>query len=89
MAMEDFSFRHLSDFMEQLSNRDLSATTVHQHMVAIRKIFAHAHGNATIKNLPKFPVIKVADKPRLKIAWQIALQGWSKSLQCSYGKHQF
>ena len=50
--------------MEMMSNRDLTATTVHQHMVAIRKVFAHAHGNNIIQNLPKFPVIKVADKPR-------------------------
>jgi hypothetical protein len=30
-------------------------------MVAIRKVFAHAHGNNIIQNLPKFPVIKVSD----------------------------
>jgi integrase len=64
MAIEEISYRDLSDFMEQLSNRDLSATTVHQHMVAIRKVFAHAHGNGIIKTVPKFPVIKVSDKPR-------------------------
>ncbi|WP_439114969.1 hypothetical protein [Hydrogenophaga sp.] len=64
MAIEDISYRNLSDFMEQLSGRDLTATTVHQHMVAIRKVFAHAHGSGIIKTLPKFPVIKVSDKPR-------------------------
>ena len=64
MAMEQIGFRQLSDFMEKMSNRDLSATTVHQHMVAIRKVFAHAHGNNIITNIPKFPVIKVSDKPR-------------------------
>jgi hypothetical protein len=64
MSMEQITYRHLNDFMEQMSNRDLSATTVHQHMVAIRKVFAHAHGNNIIKSTPKFPVIKVADKPR-------------------------
>ncbi len=64
MTMEQITYRHLNDFMEQMSNRDLSATTVHQHMVAIRKVFAHAHGNNIIKSTPKFPVIKVADKPR-------------------------
>ncbi len=64
MTMEQITYRHLNDFMEQMSNRDLSATTVHQHMVAIRKVFAHAHGNSIIKSTPKFPVIKVADKPR-------------------------
>lgn len=64
MCMDQIGFRQLNDFMEQMSNRDLSATTVHQHMVAIRKVFAHAHGNSLIQTVPKFPVIKVADKPR-------------------------
>lgn len=64
MNMEQITYRHLSDFMEQMSNRNLTATTVHQHMVAIKKIFAYAHGNNIIQGVPKFPVIKVADKPR-------------------------
>ena len=64
MNMEQIGYKELSAFMEMMSNRDLTATTVHQHMVAIRKVFAHAHGNGIISNLPKFPVIKVSDKPR-------------------------
>lgn len=64
MNMDQIGYKELSAFMEMMSNRDLTATTVHQHMVAIRKVFAHAHGNNIITNLPKFPVIKVADKPR-------------------------
>lgn len=64
MPMAQIGYKELSAFMEMMSNRDLSATTVHQHMVAIRKVFAHAHGNNIIQNLPKFPVIKVSDKPR-------------------------
>jgi integrase len=64
MSMDQIGYKELSAFMEMMSNRDLTATTVHQHMVAIRKVFAHAHGNNIISNLPKFPVIKVADKPR-------------------------
>jgi integrase len=64
MSMDQIGFKELSAFMEMMSNRDLTATTVHQHMVAIRKVFAHAHGNNIIQVVPKFPVIKVADKPR-------------------------
>jgi integrase len=64
MSIDQIGYKELSAFMEMMSNRDLTATTVHQHMVAIRKVFAHAHGNNIIQNLPKFPVIKVTDKPR-------------------------
>jgi integrase len=64
MTMDQIGYKELSAFMEMMSNRDLTATTVHQHMVAIRKFFAHAHGNKIINTVPKFPVIKVSDKPR-------------------------
>jgi hypothetical protein len=64
MSMDQIGFKELSAFMEMMSNRDLTATTVHQHMVAIRKVFAHAHGNNIINTVPKFPIIKVSDKPR-------------------------
>jgi integrase len=64
LTMDQIGYKELSVFMEMLSNRDLSATTVHQHMVAIRKVFAHAHENNIIKILPKFPAVKVIDKPR-------------------------
>ncbi len=64
MTIAQIGYKELSAFMEMMSNRDLTATTVHQHMVAVRKVFAHAHGNNIIQNLPKFPVIKVSDKPR-------------------------
>lgn len=64
MSMDQISYKQLSAFMEQMSYRDLTAITVHQHMVAIRKVFAHAHSNNIIQHLPKFPVVKVVDKPR-------------------------
>jgi len=64
MSMDKIGYKELSAFIEMMSNRDLTATTVHQHMVAVRKVFAHAHGNNIIQNLPKFPAIKVSDKPR-------------------------
>jgi integrase len=64
MTMDQIGYKELSAFMEMMSNRDLTATTVHQHMVAIRKVFAHAHGSSLIRDIPKFPVIKVSDKPR-------------------------
>ncbi len=64
LSMDQIGYKELSAFMEMMSNRNLTATTVHQHMVAIRKVFAHAHGNKIINTLPKFPVIKVSDKPR-------------------------
>ncbi|PUE26752.1 hypothetical protein B9Z38_00005 [Limnohabitans sp. MMS-10A-160] len=39
MSMDQIGYKELSAFMEMMSNRDLTATTVHQHMVAIRKVF--------------------------------------------------
>jgi hypothetical protein len=65
MTMDQIGYRQLTDFMEKMSNRDLSATTVHQHMVAIRKVFAHAHGTQLSSEGHDYPLLDelVAESP--------------------------
>ena len=64
MPIDQVGFKALSDFVEQLSSRDFSTTTMQQHLVAVRKVLTHAHGVGLIKNIPRFPSIKVVNKPR-------------------------
>ncbi|MDM7943986.1 MAG: hypothetical protein QUV35_15285 [Hydrogenophaga sp.] len=64
MPIDQVGFKALSDFVEQLSSRDFSTTTMQQHLVAVRKVLTHAHGIGLIKNIPRFPSIKVVNKPR-------------------------
>ena len=62
--IDKVGFQQLSDFVERLSQLDFSTTTIQQHMVAVRKVLAHANGNNLIKTIPRFPSIKVVNKPR-------------------------
>ena len=64
MPIDQVGFQQLSDFMDQLGQQELSTTTIQQHMVAVRKVLAHAQGNNLIQHIPRFPSIKVVNKPR-------------------------
>ena len=64
MAIDQVGFKQLSDFVEHLSKQKFSTTTIQQHLVAVRKVLAHAHGINLIKNIPRFPSIKIINKPR-------------------------
>ena len=64
MPIDQVGFKALSDFVEQLSSRDFSTTTMQQHLVAVRKVLTHAHGIGLITSIPRFPSIKVVNKPR-------------------------
>jgi integrase len=63
-AIDQVGFKQLSDFVEHLSKQKFSTTTIQQHLVAVRKVLAHAHGINLIKNIPRFPSIKIINKPR-------------------------
>lgn len=64
MPIEQVGYQQLSDFVEKMSSEDFSTTTMQQHMVAVRKVLSHANSVNLIKQIPRFPTIKVVDKPR-------------------------
>jgi len=64
MAVERIGYQQLSDYVQLLSSRGFSTTTIQQHLVAVRKVLHHAQGINLIKNVPRFPSVKVVSKPR-------------------------
>jgi integrase len=64
MTLRDISYSHLSDFVAEQSSKGLTGVTIQQHLVALRKVFNYAHSVNLIPALPKFPTIKVTNKPR-------------------------
>jgi integrase len=64
MPIDHVSYQQLSDFVERMSQQEFTSTTIQQHMVAVRKVLSHAHGINLIKTIPRFPSIKVVNKPR-------------------------
>ena len=64
MTLRDIGYSHLSDFVAKQSSKGLTGVTIQQHLVALRKVFNYAHSVNLITALPKFPTIKVTNKPR-------------------------
>ena len=64
MSLGDIGYSHLSDFVAEQSSKGLTGVTIQQHLVALRKVFNYAHSVNLISALPKFPAIKVTNKPR-------------------------
>ena len=59
LAIDRVGYQQVADLVQQLSSRNLSTTTIQQHLVATRKVLHYAHGLGLIKSLPKFPSVKV------------------------------
>jgi hypothetical protein len=64
MSLRDIGYSHLSDFVAAQSSKGLTSVTIQQHLVALRKVFNYAHSVNLITAIPKFPTIKVTNKPR-------------------------
>lgn len=64
LPLKQITYSQICDFVSQLSNRKLTADTIQQHLVAVRRVFNYAHSINLIAAVPKFPTIKVTAKPR-------------------------
>jgi integrase len=64
LPLRQITYSQICDFVSELSNRKLTADTIQQHLVAVRRVFNYAHSVNLIAAVPKFPTIKVTAKPR-------------------------
>jgi Phage integrase SAM-like domain len=64
MPLERIGYQQISDFIQTLSNENLTTVTIQQYLVAIRKVLNYAVGVGKLKSMPKFPAVKVTSKPR-------------------------
>jgi hypothetical protein len=64
MPVNQIGFKELSDFVERISDQGFSTTTIQQHMVAVRKVLVQAQSLNLIQHIPRFPSIKIVNKPR-------------------------
>jgi integrase len=59
----DIGYQQLQDLVNQLS-LEYSTTTIHQYLVAIRKVLRHALAMRLIEVLPEFPKIRISPQSR-------------------------
>ena len=64
MTVDRIGYHQVSDYIQRLSDRNLTSVTIQQHLVAIRKVLHYAVGMGRLKSIPKFPPVKVTSKPR-------------------------
>ena len=64
MALEQIGYQQISDYIQTLSDQNLTTVTIQQHLVAIRKVLNYAVGVGKLKSVPQFPSVKVTSKPR-------------------------
>lgn len=64
MQINRVGYAQLGKFVQDMSAKGNSATTIQQYLVAIRKILNHAHASGLIKAVPKSPTIKLQNNPR-------------------------
>jgi len=64
LPIKSIGYNEIAQFIQVLSKRFGSTITIHQHMVAVRKVLNHAYVNNLIANIPKFPQVKIVSSPR-------------------------
>lgn len=64
MELTKIGYTQLSAFVQKLGIGGMTTTTIQQHLVATRKVLNYAHSVNLIPAVPKFPSIKVSNKPR-------------------------
>ena len=63
-SLKDIGYKHLNDFVTQLSARGLKPTSIKVHLNVIHKIFNLALRENLLDRLPPMPKVKISDSPR-------------------------
>ena len=62
--VEEISFQNASEFLVDLSEDDLSPSTISAYIRLLRKVLQHAARQGLIKSIPEMPKVSVEDTPR-------------------------
>jgi hypothetical protein len=83
MPIDSIGYQQVSDYIQRLSDRNLTTVTIQQHLVAIRKVLHYAVGVGKLSTVPKFPAVKVKSKPRgsFTLLEYRALVQWARALR--------
>lgn len=62
--INEINYKHINQFVDTLSSRNLSSSSIKNHLNLLHKIFQVALREGAIQNIPTFPKVKVRDYPR-------------------------
>jgi len=64
MPVDKIGYQQVSQYIQRLSDGNMTTVTIQQHMVAVRKVLHYAVSVGKLTSVPKFPAVKVSSKPR-------------------------
>ncbi len=64
MNLKDITYKHLNQYVSELSLRKLKPATINNHLNLVHKVLALGQRENLIQNIPQFPKIKREDSPR-------------------------
>ncbi len=64
LKVTDVNYRRISEYVEALTERGLSSSSIKTHLVYLRKILKHAQKLDLLNHLPAFPTVSTKDNPR-------------------------
>lgn len=62
--IRSITFKDINEYMNEISRRELSASTKKHHLVLIRKVFRYGQRENIVELIPPMPTIKIHDNPR-------------------------
>ena len=60
----EITYKHINQFIHSLSERNLSASSIKNHLNLLHKILRLARREGAINDVPEFPKVKLQDSPR-------------------------
>jgi len=64
MNLKDITYKHLNQYVSELSQRKLKPATINNHLNLVHKVLALGQRESLIATIPQFPKIKREDSPR-------------------------
>lgn len=64
MNLKDITYKHLNQYVSELSKRDLKPATINNHLNLIHKVLSLGQRENLITTIPQFPRVKREDSPR-------------------------
>jgi len=64
MNLKDITYKHLNQYISELSKRDLKPATINNHLNLIHKVLSLGQRENLITTIPQFPRVKREDSPR-------------------------
>lgn len=76
MEVKDIDYMCVDRYLNELSTKSLSASTITAYLGLTRKVLAYAARRRLVVGVPEFPSVRMNDKPRGWFTWKEYIRLW-------------